>query len=145
MAVNYGLGYLSAFDDDVNTATYTLVNGTTRKALSYLTPGRVARPRVYTLPSGAKVNYDSGGTAPSVIGNISQDVIDSGGSAFFDSMAIILGVDCTVTFEPVTVTANTMEISAVLTAIEDITPIDGTRDKVWFRITFTPYGDWTTV
>jgi len=145
MAVNYGLGYLSSFDDEVGSTTYTLVNGTTRKALTYLTPGQVARPRVYTLPSGARVNYDAGEASPVVVGRLQQDVFDTGGSAFFDTMAIILGNDCTVTFEPVTVTANTMEISAVLTSIEDITPIDGTRSTVWFRITFEPYGDWTTV
>ena len=136
MAIPNTVGYLITFDGT------TMINHTTLKGASICQNGAVARPLVYSLPSGTIVNYD--GTADSAVlpGIVEQEVFcTTGGPALYGTLAAKQGNYGTLVLSPLT--GANVSVAAILLTIEDIsaTPIERVT-RMTFRVTFQTLATW---
>ena len=130
------IGYITEWNSTA------IVNGTSRKATTYTDDGELVKPRVITLPNGVKVNYDGTGSSPTTLGVITQELIDDEGPAFTDLMSVYLGAFASMTMKQAEST-GVLYADAILTNVQDTTPVQGTRDKVWCTLTWELMSGWS--
>lgn len=131
-----GLGYVTNF---VGIGAIHNV-GLAQLATSYTDGGLVVRPRIVELGNGVIVHYDGTSTALTTPGTVSQEIIATG-TGFYNTCYAALGAvgDLTIT----KVAGGTSLAEAILTGVEDTTPVQGSRGKTWTRLTWQVIGDWS--
>jgi len=131
------VGYVTMFD------LVAVVNGTTRRATTYTGDGTIAKARVITLPNGTKVNYDGTSDSPTTLGRVTQEFLDTAGSAYMTSLHNKLGnVGLLVLTDAADDPTTYLSASAILIKVQDTTPVQGARDKVWCTATWEIVGAW---
>ena len=129
-------GYITTWN-----AVAFLEGATTRKATTYTSNGVIVRPRLITLPNGTLANYDGSGPSPTTPGTISQEFFDTAGATFLDTLEGQKGIMGTLVMKKAE-SAGTESVSAILINVQDTTPVQGNRDRVWGRATWRIVGDW---
>jgi hypothetical protein len=121
--------------------TGAIVNGTTRRATTYATDGLIAKPRIYTQTNGVKVHFDGITTALTSPGQVTQEFFDTGGVTAIDALRSNLGAVGTLTMTPVS--GSTTTATAILVRVEDTTPVQGSRARVWCSCTWEILTTWS--
>ncbi len=141
MAVFMPLGYITTF----NALTVTNPSGSADQLpTTYTTGGMTVRPRIIILPNGVKVHYDGSSDAPSLPGKVVQELVDTTGTAgaLIDTFGTWLGDVGDLVLTVVSSGGGTKTAEGILVDVEDITPVQGNRDKVWIRLTWEMLEDW---
>lgn len=129
-------GYITTWN-----GTAFLAGATTRKATTYAGSGVIVRPRLITLPNGSVANYDGSGPSPTTPGVVSQEFFDTAGATFLDTLEGQKGVMGTLVMKKAE-SAGTESVSAILINVQDTTPVQGSRGRVWGKATWRIVGDW---
>jgi hypothetical protein len=132
------LGYVTNFSP-----VGAIVNGTTRLATTYSPEGKIITPRIWVQSNGVKVHYDGTNDALESPGHVTQEFFDTAGQAgLYDTLRANMGALGTLTMvEADDVTSHTA--SAILVEVNDATPVQGTRAKIWCSCTWEILSDWT--
>jgi hypothetical protein len=137
MSVGF-LGYVTNF-----VGVGAIVNGTTRKATTYSTDGKVITPRLWQMTNGVWVHYDGTSDALESPGTVTQEFFDTSGHAgLFDTLRASLGKLGDVTMTEVD-GVTTHVAAGILIEVIDNTPIQGNRNKIWCQCTWKILEDWT--
>jgi hypothetical protein len=129
------IGYASSF-----TPIGTIVNGTTRFATTFTDGGVRATPRIIQLGNGTLVHYDGTSDAPTTPGTVSQEIFDTGGVTYYNTCRQNIGGYGTLTVSGLT---GSSTAEAILINVEDTTPVQGNRARMWINLTWQIIDDWS--
>ena len=137
MSVGF-LGYVTNF-----VGVGAIVNGTTRKATTFSSDGKVISPRIWTMTNGVKVHYDGTDAALETPGTVTQEFFDTAGHAgLYDTLRAAMGVLGALTMTELD-GVTTHAATAILIQVMDNTPVQGNRDKIWCACTWEILSDWS--